>query len=52
MFVTFDTEFAMETAILKSVTEKGPNGKKPKVKQGTEASDLIWENLAINIWER
>jgi len=52
MFVTFDTEFAMETAVLESHKQKGPHGKKPCVKQSCEASDLIWENLAISIWDR
>lgn len=52
MFVTFDTELALDTACVESFKNKGPTGKCPKVKQACEASDLIYSNLATGIWNR
>ena len=52
MFVTFDTELALDTACVKSYEVEGPTGKCPKVKQSCEASDLIYKNMAVGIWNR
>jgi len=52
MFVTFDTELALDTACIKSFEVPGPTGKCPKVKQSCEASDLIYSNMAVGIWNR
>jgi len=52
MFVTFDTELALDTACVKSYEVKGPTGKCPKVKQSCEASDLIYKNMSVGIWNR
>merc|ERR1711871_775833 len=52
MFVTFDTEIALDTACVETYNKKGPHGKYPKVKQACEASDLIYANMAVGIWHR
>jgi len=52
MFVTFDTEIALDTACFESFKCKDPRGKFPKVKQACEASDLIYANMATGIWNR